>query len=164
MVQVEKNGESIYHVKCFLKNSASIKLRLRLQSYCIQENSYVQLFCDSNGESSFVVFFGVLSFPGINMVFLFSGISTYFVGELWKWLLGVKWILYSYSNASEECYRQHLFTRGQKIPLINYQSKLISLTTGSVNTGHTFGLVTQMATERNWLVKTHCTYYQVLQQ
>lgn len=52
-----KNGESIYHVKCFLKNSASIKLRLRLQSYCIQEKSYVQLFCDSNGESSFVFFF-----------------------------------------------------------------------------------------------------------
>lgn len=71
MVKVEKNGESIYHVKCFLGNSASIKLRLRLQSYCIQEKSYVQLFCDSNDESSFVFFFGVLSFPGINMAFLF---------------------------------------------------------------------------------------------
>ena len=77
MVKVEKNGESIYHVKCFLENSASIKLRLRLQSYCIQEKSYVQLFCDSNDESSFVFFLECYLFLGLIWHFCFGNFNIF---------------------------------------------------------------------------------------
>ena len=65
----------------------------------------------------------------------------------------------SLKNAIDNIFLQ----KERKILLINYQSKLISLTTDgdSANTRHTFGLMTRMATERNWLVKIHCTHYKV---
>ena len=52
IVQVERNGESIYHVKCFSENSASIKFKAKTSKLLYR----LQLFCDSNDESSFALF------------------------------------------------------------------------------------------------------------
>ena len=52
----------------------------------------------------------------------------------------------------------NIFMDDGNIPVAQYRTKLVSLTTdgASVNTGHISGLMTRFAANREWLVKMHC--------
>ena len=56
-----------------------------------------------------------------------------------------------------------IFLKDGKIPMTNYETKLVSLTTdgASVNTGKISGLMTRFALERDWLVQIHCINHRV---
>ena len=56
-----------------------------------------------------------------------------------------------------------IFLKDGKIPMTNYETKLVSLTTdsSSVNTGRILGLMTRFALERDWLVQIHCINHRV---
>ena len=56
-----------------------------------------------------------------------------------------------------------IFLKDGKIPVTNYETKLVSLTTDgtSVNTERISGLTTRFALERDWLVQIHCINHRV---
>ena len=56
-----------------------------------------------------------------------------------------------------------IFLKNSEIPVTNYETKLVSLTTygTSVNAGRISGLTTRFALERNWLVQIHCFNHRV---
>ena len=57
-----------------------------------------------------------------------------------------------------------IFLKDGKIPVTNYETKLVSLTTdgASVNTGKiSAGLMTRFALERDWFVQIHCINHRV---
>ena len=56
-----------------------------------------------------------------------------------------------------------IFLKDGKIPLANYERKLVSLTTdgASVNTGRILGLMTRFVLGRDWLVQIHCINHRV---
>ena len=56
-----------------------------------------------------------------------------------------------------------IFLKDGKIPLTNYERKLVSLTTdgASVNTGRILGLMTRFVLGRDWLVQIHCINHRV---
>lgn len=56
-----------------------------------------------------------------------------------------------------------IFQLDGALPLEHYQTKLVSITTdgASVNTGRLSGLMTRMASDREWLVKIHCINHRI---
>ena len=56
-----------------------------------------------------------------------------------------------------------IFLEDGKIPVTNYETKLVSLTKdgASVNTGRISGLMTRFALGREWLVQIHCINHRV---
>ena len=56
-----------------------------------------------------------------------------------------------------------IFLEDGKIPVTNYETKLVSLTTddASVNTGRISGLMSRFALGREWLVQIHCINHRV---
>ena len=56
-----------------------------------------------------------------------------------------------------------IFLKDGKIPVTNYETKLVSLTTdgASVNPERILGLMTRFASERDWLVQIHCINHRV---
>ena len=56
-----------------------------------------------------------------------------------------------------------IFVEECKIPVTNYETKLVTLTTddASVNTGRISGLITRFALGREWLVQIHCINHRI---
>ena len=76
-------------------------------------------------------------------------------------ILGI--LTYSVASLLEMSDWGGIFLKDGKIPLTNYERKLVSLTTdgASVNTGRILGLMTRFVLGRDWLVQIHCINHRV---
>lgn len=94
----------------------------------------------------------------MNNFYFGLGIPTYFVASL---LEMSDWG--GTDAASLKKGIDSIFVEDGSIPVENYDSKLVSLTSdgASVNTGRISGLMTRFASERNWLVSIHCINHRV---
>ena len=97
-------------------------------------------------------------FNKLFLLFSHLGIPTYFVASRLE--------MPDWGGTDAESLKKgtnSIFVEECKIPVTNYETKLVTLTTddASVNTGRISGLITRFALGREWLVQIHCINHRV---